>query len=702
MRDRYIDIFREEARELLEILEEALLELEETPADTEPVARAFRALHTIKGSGAMFGFKNIAALAHEMEAVFQAVRAGRVAVSRNLVDMGLAVRDCMRTLLEDLESEAQEVPAGLLNDMRSLLGTSAAPQGGGQPSPSGEEPHGSSGETTYRIRFTPSPTSYTRGVNPVFLTDELREMGKCFVVAHADRIPSLPEFDVERCYTSWDVILTTEKGAAAIRDVFIFVEDDAELVIDALSEVDSGEESAYKRLGEILMERGNISSDELNAVLREQELLGEMLVERGLVRDGAVDAALMEQHVMRERLKERRERDESRVVRVPSQKLDKLVDLVGELVTVQAQLAQHSTGEGAANLRGVSEQMESLITELHDNAMSLRMVPIGSLFGKFRRLVRDLSSELGREVAFVTEGEETELDKNVIERLNEPLVHVIRNCIDHGIEPPDVREGKGKPRQGTLRVQAIHSGSHVVVVVGDDGAGLDFASIRQRAVQEGLIAPDAPVHEQELSQFIFAQGFSTVRSVSEVSGRGVGMDVVKKGVESLRGTVEVQSEEGKGTAFILRLPLTVAIIEGLLVRVGPERFVFPLASVEECIEVSQVEMSSDLRRLLSLRGHPLPYVVLREVFGSNGSVPLVQQVVVSNVGGDEVGFVVDEVIGEHHTVIKPLGAAFKKMQGFSGATILGDGSIALIIDAARLYEHLDNSKGGACERVPSG
>ena len=374
-------------------------------------------------------------------------------------------------------------------------------------------------------------------------------------------------------------------------------------------------------------------------------------------------------------------------IRVSSEKLDKLVNLVGELVTVQARLSQTAAKKDDSELVSIAEEVERLTADLRDNTMNIRMLPIGTTFSKFKRLVRDLSKDLCKEVEMTTEGADTELDKTVIERLSDPLVHLIRNCIDHGIELPEVREACGKQRKGTVHLSAMHSGPNVLIQVRDDGEGLDKEAILAKAVERGLVLPGDELSDRDVYALIFSAGFSTSTNVTNVSGRGVGLDVVQKAVDSLRGSISIESTRGIGTTITLSLPLTLAIIEGLLVKVGEEFFVLPLSSVEECVELLRNEVSEARgRHIVSVRGLAVPYIRLREQFRISGTPPAIEQIVIVKNEGHRVGFAVDTVIGEHQTVIKTLGRVYKSVEGVSGATILGDGTVALIMDIVKIIK----------------
>jgi two-component system chemotaxis sensor kinase CheA len=342
---------------------------------------------------------------------------------------------------------------------------------------------------------------------------------------------------------------------------------------------------------------------------------------------------------------------------------------------------------------GIAEEVERLSAELRDVAMGIRMLPIGTTFAKFKRLVRDLSAELGKDISFITEGEETELDKTVIDKLSDPLVHLIRNSIDHGIESPEVRKGEGKAAQGTIHLSAEHSGAYVLISVRDDGAGLDTQAIRNKAIEKGLISAEATLSDKETFELILSPGFSTAKNVTSVSGRGVGMDVVRSSIESFGGTVEITSTKGKGSTITLKLPLTLAIIDGLRVNIAGECFVIPLGAVVECVDLTQTDIThAHGRHLIKVREEIIPYIYLREFFGTRGKRPDIEQVVISDLGGKRVGFVVDKVIGQHQTVIKNLGHLFKAIDGISGATILGDGSVALILDIHKLIHQVETSE----------
>ena len=689
MMDQHAETYRTEAQELLAELESALLELEEHPDDAELVGRVFRAMHTIKGSGAMFGFDRIATFTHEVETVFDLVRNGAIPVTNQLVNLTLAARDRIREMLDEnsdgpVSAAESEIVAGL----RSLVPVECQPGTAGPDGRTEERPDSPAdapSEVTYRIRFLPHRGIMATGTNPLSLLNELRDLGICTVAAHSEEIPPLAELDPECCYTGWDVILTTNQGEDAIRDVFIFVEDDCALTIEVIADGDNHSEESVERLGEILVRRGDITTDELKAALGAQKRIGEILVDSVAVAPSKVASALAEQQHLKTAKKET-----GASIRVPADRLDQLVNLVGEMVTVQARLSQTALLRHDTEILAIAEEVERLTSELRDNVLNIRMLPIGSTFSTFKRLVRDLSAELGKQIELTTAGAETELDKTVLEKLNDPLVHIIRNSIDHGIESPEERAAAGKPRQGSIHLSAEHSGDSVLLSITDDGAGLDRDTIRAKAAERGLIPAGVELTDREIFAQIFAAGFSTAKQVTSVSGRGVGMDVVKKAIDALRGSIEIGSERGKGTTIEIRLPLTLAIIESLLVRVGSGHFVLPLSIVDECVELTREDVrKAHGRNVAPVRGHIVPYVPLRRKFSIPGEPPEVEQIVITRVNGERVGFVVDTVIGEHQTVINSLGPAYRNVSGLSGATILGDGNVALILDIPQLVQTVE-------------
>jgi len=692
---KYIETYRQEAEELLADIEENILDLEEDPNNMEALNRLFRSMHTIKGSGAMFGFDDIAGFTHHVETFLDKVRDGIVPVTSELIDLILASRDQIKMMLDAAdtgETVDMEISGRIIAALERLL-------------PGVEEtesavPSEKTEEATYRIIFRPDPEIFASGTDPALLLDELRELGECMIVAQTEDVPRLDNMNPETCYLFWDIILTTSHSLNTVKDVFIFVEDESRIIIEKIvKDFSEDADIIVPRLGEILVDRGDASPEDVSEVLEpHQERIGKLFVESGVVPQDRIKAALSEQKV----LDKQRARVKTSTVRVPSDKLDSLINLVGELVITQAHLTQVVASAGeieeidlmnpleaweriTSQLANPVETLERLTSELRDCALNMRMVPIGITFGKFRRLIRDLSVELGKDIELITEGAETELDKTVIERLNDPLVHLLRNSIDHGIQLPDERVRSGKPSKGIISLSAAHRGPKVVISIEDDGIGIDPDLIRARALERGLITEDADIPEKEILSLIFTPGFSTTDQVTSISGRGVGMDVVKREIDSLGGSIQIFSEKDRYSRISLSLPLTLAIIDGLLVDVAGDFFVLPLAQVEECAELTKalVEKSQG-RNMILVRGELIPFIRLREIFGMPGKVPETEHIAVVQVENFRVGILVDEIIGNIQTVIKSLDRNYKDAETISGATIMGDGKVALVIDVAGL------------------
>ena len=671
-------IFRQEAADLLVQLEATLLDLEDHPQDAALVDKAFRALHTIKGSGGMFGFTAVADFTHHLETAFDQVRTHQRPVSASLISLTLDSLDHIRGLIETPDTVDVARGEQLLAALRAIGGATTAVAVMPPPANADADKH-PPGPATWRIRFKPGADVMSFGSNPLLLLKELAQMGPCTATPLANDVPPLEELVPHKCHMAWDILLTTELPRADIEDVFLFVADESQLSIERLGAALDDD----KRVGDILVERGDVHPADVTEALAKQQRIGELLVAEGKTSPDRVESALAEQQHVRDRA--RGPQTEAQTVRVQADRLDSLMDQVGELVIAQARLRQLAGLSNDLNMRALAEEIERLSADLRDTTMSIRMLPIGTLFGRFRRLVRDLSQSLGKQVALTTAGEDAELDKTVIENLNDPLVHLIRNALDHGLEDPATRLAHGKPAEGRVHLSAVHSGAQVLITVSDDGRGLDRAAIRAKAEDRGLIAAGAELSDSELYALIFQPGFSTASSVSSVSGRGVGMDVVKQAIAALRGSIDITSTPGLGSSVTLKLPLTLAIIDGLLVRVATGSYVLPLSAVEEVVDLTaQQDVASTGRSFLNIRGDIVPFVRLRELFNTPGKPDLYQKVVIVTAGERRIGLVVDQVIGQYQTVIKSLSQLVDDVEGFSGATILGDGSVALILDVPHL------------------
>jgi two-component system chemotaxis sensor kinase CheA len=689
-------MLRDEVHENLAELEAAILEMEAGCPDGDCVDRIFRALHTVKGVGAMFGHEGIAGFAHSVESIYAQVREGVVPVTPRLMNLTLAARDHLLALFDEPDDALPEDGEDIVRDMEECAGVPAAVVDGAAsaalpdiPVDVLDVPTGAGAMASYRIRFAPLASVFA-SLDLAGLFGELEELGEYEAVAHMGDVPPLSELDPEVCHVRWDIFLTTDRGEDAIHDVFIFVEGDGVVDVEVLErENDDGDDDTPPRLGDILVRRGELAPHDLEVALGEHQRLGELLTQSGRVAPEDVRSALAEQSAVRKVKSRRRKVQAESSIRVPADKLDDLVSLVGELAIVQAQIAQAATDGSRHHLARLSEELERLSSRLRERTMSVRMLPIGQMFSRFRRLVHDVAAEQGKKVELETFGAETEVDKTVFERIADPLVHLIRNCVGHGIESPEEREAAGKPPVGIIRLGAAHTGGEVSITVEDDGRGMAPEKILERARRLGVVGPEAEVKASEVLQLIFEAGFSTTEEVTSLSGRGVGMDVVRRGIDSLRGRVDVESTPGQGTSFALRIPLTLAIIEGLQVRVSGEFYVIPLAAVQECLEFHPEEAN-----VLDIRGEIIPWVRLRELFGLNGDKPDVEQIVVAGSENRRIGLVVDRVVGEHQTVIRSLGKVYRNVRAFSGATVRADGSMALILDVQGIVQTMREIDAG--------
>lgn len=635
-----IETFRQEAQDLLEEIEQGLLDLAHRPGDRDLVDAVFRGLHTLKGSGAMFGFDALAAFTHHCETAFDRVRKGEVAATPELVGAVLAAQDHMRALAEGRPA-SEAAGETLLTELRRVVERAGNPAAAVEAAP--VEPD----LNTWRVKFSLPADALVNGTRPLPLLDELRELGECTVIALTDAVPDFDALVPTECHLAWEVTLVTKHGRDAIEDVFIFVIDDMTLDIQDMNAAPAPIEAALEATETVATPQ---------AVATQAEAANEGRAKTG-----------------------------GDTVRVPAERLDEMMDRVGELVIAQSRLKQLAASSSDIALRAVAEEIERLASEMRDTMMVVRMVPIAQLFGRFRRLIHDLARDTGKTIELSTEGEATELDKTVIERLADPLIHLIRNAADHGLETPEQRLAAGKPETGHVILAARQSGAEVVITITDDGRGVDRARVRAKAEENGLIQPGQVLSDNELLQLIFAPGFSTAAAITNLSGRGVGMDVVKRTIEGLRGAIELTSTPGQGSVVSLRIPLTLAIIDGLLVRVGTSRYVIPLGSVEECVELSvEQDARSAGRCLITLRDQLVPFIRLRQMFATGLAPDAHQKIVVVSTGQERVGLVVDQILGDHQTVIKALSGFHAEVGAFSGATILGDGGVALILDIGHL------------------
>ena len=717
---QFQDAFFEEAGEHLAVVEEGLLALEQHPEDLDLLNKIFRSAHSIKGTSGMFGFSAVAQFTHKMETLLDLLRNGQKVVSPSIADLLLKSTDCLKTLIESVKTNAgvdEETVQRLTAELAAASQSESKPSGGPVEGAQAAQAENSGGDRTYAITWTPPEWLFQRGLDPLQTMKELHGLGNVTdVTLDMSRLPDLAEIDPEKCYLSWNLRLTTAKELKVVESVFEFVREDSRLTIEEVRRKElggrepeapvshepssvphpsgltpDGSESQPKPLGQILVESGVVSPGVLNQALAQQKRVGEILVEQKAVTPQQLEQALQKQK--QQESASQAKKTDTASIRVDTEKIDKLINLVGELVITQSMLSDLGSRFEMHQMPVLLERMAQLernTREIQERVMSIRMLPIGTAFSRFPRLVRDLSAKAGKKIQLVLSGEETELDKTVIESINDPLTHLVRNSADHGLEPPDERLDNNKQEVGTIKLNAFHEGGSICITVEDDGRGLNREKILAKAVKQGVIAENDKLSDDQIWALIFKPGFSTAEKVTDVSGRGVGMDVVKRNIEALGGTVSIKTVQGKGTTFTLKLPLTLAIIEGMTVRIGRETYIVPLLSILESIQPKQSSVKTVVGKgeLINVRGTYLPIVRLYEVFSlkPEHTDPIKGILLILETEGERVAVMVDEILGQQQVVIKSMEQNFRKVEGIAGATILGDGTVGFILDVRGLLE----------------
>lgn len=712
--DDALETFIVEARELLENMESALLGVEQAEEKDEMVNAIFRAAHTIKGSSGLFSLDHIVAFTHVVESVLDQVRAGKLKIADQLVVLLLACCDHIGSLVEGVAAgehdgnvELAQQGEPLITQLRAYLDgpkkvpmqAALATTGARSEAEDVKRINANSVNADHwhiSVRF--GPDVLRNGMDPLSFIRYMETMGRIIGIATlADALPVADEMDPESCYLGFEIAFQTGVDKVAIENVFEFVRDDCRLLIlpphslisEFVSLIDQ-QQGEMSRLGDMLVQCGTLTPHELDVALNAQSdsptvPIGTIFVQQGSVQPEVVQAALTKQRQIKDI-----GAAESRSIRIEADKLDQLINLVGELIIVGAGvnlIARHSQ---IADLQESASKLSSLVEDVRDSALQLRMVKIGATFNRFQRVVHDVAREIGKDIGLVVRGEDTELDKTVVEKIGDPLMHLVRNSMDHGIEPAEVRASRGKPAQGTVTLDAYHDSGSVVISVSDDGGGLKRERILAKAIERGLVQAGHSLSESETYALIFEPGFSTAEQITNLSGRGVGLDVVKRNITALRGNVSVSSEEGVGTTVTVRLPLTLAIIDGFLVEVGKAVFVIPLDMIDECVAYA-AEPGHDYT---DLRGQILPFIRLRELFEVEGEPTRRENIVVLTHAGQKAGLVVDTLLGEFQTVIKPLSPMFNQVKCISGSTIMGNGDVALILDVPALVRQ-------AAQRAPA-
>lgn len=746
-----------EARELLRSMEEALLYLETASEDKDTVDALFRAVHTIKGSAGVFGFEPIVAFTHIVEGVLGGMRNGKAPIGHDLIALLLSCGDHIGALVDCVAEQGADPDAELLARGDTLLDQLHSYADPGQKLGEPGEASGIPGQ--HRVKASAGRGSKVRndnwhislrfgrdvlrnGMDPLSFLRYLGTLGEVVSLRTLfDTMSDAAQMDPESCYLGLEMDFKSRADKETIANVFEFVREDCKIrILPPHSQISEYIEMINAlpedkiRFGELLVSSSALTQEELEEGLQIQQcpaglsfqacvykakgecdgkqclhdatvqcrfqaapeetpprlMLGEILVEEGMVQREIVDRALEKQKQNREsKLRE------GKFIRIQADKLDYLINLVGELVIAGASASLLAQRAGNATLQEAMSSVSRLVDEIRGGALQLRMVPIGETFSRFKRVVHDLSRELNKEIELMISGAETELDKTVIERISDPLMHLVRNAMDHGIEPANRRAALGKPEKGTVRLNAFHDSGSIVIEVSDDGAGLNREKILKMAIERGIVSPDQELSDQEIHNLVFEAGFSTAEKVTNLSGRGVGMDVVRRNVEALRGTAEIGSRAGAGTTVKLRLPLTLAIIDGFLMGVGTASYVVPLDMVVECVELDERHTARG-HNYIDLRGEVLPFLRLRDQFREAGKANRRENIVVVQYAGRKAGLVVDKLMGEYQAVIRPLGKIFSNLQGISGTTILGSGEVALILDVPALVQL---AKGGEERRV---
>ncbi len=695
--DKIKETFFVECEDHISVMESSILELEQNPGDGESLNAIFRAAHSIKGNSRCLGFEAIGAFTHTLETVLDRLRNGELEMTGDTSSLLLESVDCIETLVSAVREgmEPDGVVNGTLKRLEALLEDGVVEEADVEPEGYEiEQPKTDLPCTTLlKIVFEPNPGILRRGIDPInTVLRELESRGEIVkTTLDTSRLPSIDEMDPELCYLSWEILLLTDEPSGVIDGCFEFIRDDS--VVDILQlapplgsdlSIESAVSTSPCRDGgpsdkESIIHEGVTGSTAVG------KKLGEILLEDKLISKAQLDAALMKQTSINKV-------ETPSTIRVNIKKVDRLVNLVGELLITQAmvtQLASESFHEKSGLFQKAIAQLERNTSEIQEGVMSIRMLPIGEAFNRLRRQVRDLAKARGKMVNLILSGEDTELDKTVIEKLIDPLTHLLRNSVDHGIECSEKRLLKGKPEGGSVRLNAYHEGGKVVITVEDDGKGLDREEVLKKAKEKGLLEEGADLSDEEVYSLIFVPGFSTADNITDISGRGVGMDVVKRNIEGLGGMVTIHTEKNKYTRFTLKLPLTMAVIDGLVVSTGDEKFIIPITTVLESKRPAKEEVKTieGKGEVVNVRGDYVPLIRLHRIMGiaAKEEKPWLALVVIISVDGKEYGLLVDDLLGEQQVVIKTLGS-IHGLTGIAGATILGNGRVALILDGAGIVK----------------
>ncbi len=700
-----LQTFFEESRDLLQDMESALLFMEESGADPERINAVFRAAHTIKGSAGLFGLEEVVRFTHCLENLLDRIRAGSTDLTPSRITLLLSCGDHIAEYLDKISVGAALDERFLAEDLRLLtalteaLGTTlpapmSAPVLKSEARPGPEViPPGSVKTGNWHISLRFGVDTFRDGMDPLSFLRYLEQIGEIVgLVTLTDSLPPLAQMDAESCYLGFEISFKSDADKSQIADVFDFVKDSSTVhILPAHSQIGAYLQliqqlpEADQHLGEILVSVGSLTEEELQKALALQDVgnqdgqhrpLGAILIAQKMVQEPVVQGALEKQQQQREQ-----QVAERQMLRVRAADLDHLVNLVGELVIASAANSLFAMQDGVENRVESAAHVARLVEEIRDGALHLRMIDVAEVFQRFPRVVRDMARTLGKDIRLEISGEGTELDKSMAEKITDPLMHLVRNAMDHGIESAERRRALGKPVQGCINLHACHDAGGIIIEVRDDGGGLNREKILNKAMEKGLITPEQTLSDREIYALIFAPGFSTADQVSDISGRGVGMDVVRQNIEAIRGSIEIHSTPDVGSTMRIRLPLTLSIIDGFLVKLATDTFVIPAESVEECLEYPERQ---GVPGYMELRDQPLPLLHLAGVFRIDGEAGKRRNVIVVRHGQHRVGMVVGAILGNQQTVIKPLGKLFDQVPGISAVTILGNGDVAPILDISAL------------------
>lgn len=663
---RFQEVFIEEAFDLINQLEEKMLQLESDPKDSGMIDQVFRIMHTLKGNGNMFGYLHLAAITHELENIYDDIRADKITLSRGILELTLACIDHFRNLIEDTEladkknKDFHEQLFSTIKDLRSDDSKADA-----QPDHKEKTVQQRKDFHTFYLFFKPEKDIFKDGTNPLYFIYDLHDLGECLPISVMHPDTQRDNFNPEKCHTVWHIVLATDNSEDEVREHFMFLSEESQPLIHILSDQNLIKAAGFNEyFKNQVHNKINIVELDITRFQTQEKKSRKLTADASSTRSAEAISS----------------------VRVSSKKIDQMMNLISELVIKQAELSLLALGDSNQKLVEVAESIENISRDLRDNAFSISLIPLEKSVLRFQRLVRDVSKRFDKKVDFIVEGKETELDKTIIEKIVDPIMHILRNSIDHGIELPEDRKKKGKPETGTIRLKAFPSGAHVVIEITDDGAGINLEKVRETAISKGMLSKSDAMDRDELLHLIVSPGFSTAENISEVSGRGVGMDVVNQKISEIRGELEMHTEQGEGTTITIKLPLTISIIDCLLLKCSGDFYLVPLAVVDRCAEVKAKDILSADNKYVILNDEYIPFIDLRTEFLIDENRPDVQQILLVNHKDFLVGLVVDEVIGNYQAVLKSLGAAYRSQEMVSGASILGSGEIALVLDVSRIIQ----------------